>query len=127
MPEFDNFGSFFRENKKLVKDYFDTRMDIFRLKMIRIASRSAGYLIWIMISLFLLLLFIIFLGITTGFWLSSLTGSYTKGFGLTTLIILAVIIILAALRKALFVNPIIRNIIHRAAEEEEPVKEDSDL
>ncbi|MBL7745271.1 MAG: hypothetical protein JNN00_17485 [Chitinophagaceae bacterium] len=123
MPEFDSFGSFFRENKKLVKDYFDTRLDIFRLKMIRIFSKSAGYLIWILISVFLLFLFIIFLGVTTGFWLSSLTGSYTKGFGLTTLVILAVIVILALLRKVLFVNPIIRNIIHRAADDSDTENE----
>lgn len=122
MPEFDSFGSFFRENKKLVKDYFDTRLDIFRLKMIRVFSKSAGYLIWILISVFLLFLFIIFLGITTGFWLSSLTGSYTRGFGLTTLILLLLIVVLALLRKVLFVNPIIRNIIHRAADEDDNEK-----
>jgi len=117
MSEFEDLGSFFRENKKLAKEYFDTCLEIYKLKLIRILSRSAGYFIWIIISLFLLFLFIIFLGLVTGFWLSELTGSYVKGFGLTALIILALIIILALLRNVLFVNPIIRNIISRSHDE----------
>jgi hypothetical protein len=116
MAEQENLGSFFKENKKLVKEYLDVRLEIYKLQFTKIFSQSAGYFIWIVISLFLLWLFIIFLGIVTGFWLSDLTGSYTKGFGLTTLIILVVILILALLRKPLFVNPIIRKIIQKANE-----------
>jgi hypothetical protein len=89
MSEFENLGSFFRENKKLVKDYLDARLEIYKLKLIRIFSKSAGYFIWIIISLFLLFLFFIFLGLVTGFWLSELTGSYVTGFT-TTLIVLVV-------------------------------------
>jgi hypothetical protein len=123
MTEPDNLGSFFKENKKLVKDYFDTRLEIYKLKLIRIFSKSAGYFIWIIISLFLLFLFFIFLGLVTGFWLSELTGSYVKGFGVTTLIILVVILVLALLRKLLFVNPVIRNIISRASNEKDSGEE----
>src|SRR5258708_40015408 len=104
MSDTENLGSFFKENKNHLKDYLDTRLDILRLKLIRVFSKSAGYFIWIIISLFLLWLFIIFLGLVTGFWLSSLTGSYTIGFGITALILLVLIIVLALLRKALFVN-----------------------
>ncbi|MDP4261303.1 MAG: hypothetical protein Q8941_02120 [Bacteroidota bacterium] len=119
MPETENLGSFFKENKKLVREYLDTRLEIYKLKIIRIFSKSAGYFIWIIISLFLLFLFIIFLGLVTGFWLSDLTGSYVKGFGLTTLFILVVILVLAFLRKTLFVNPIIRAIISRASDNDD--------
>ena len=119
MSDFDNFGTFFRENTKLAKDYVETRLKLFKLKLIRGFSKSAGYFLWILISIFLLFLFIIFLGITMGFWLSQLTGSYARGFGLTTLIILAIILVLALLRNVLFVNPIIRNIISRTMDEEE--------
>ena len=124
MSDTENLGAFFQENKKLVKDYFETRLDIFRLKIIRIFSKSAGYLIWIIISLFLLWLFIIFLGLVTGFWLSSVTGSYTIGFGITAIIILILIIILALLRRVLFVNPFIRTIIKKASEETETGSEE---
>jgi hypothetical protein len=119
MSDTENLGSFFKENKKHLKDYLDTRLDILRLRLIRIFSKSAGYFIWIIISLFLLWVFIIFLGLVTGFWLSSLTGSYTIGFGITALILLVLIVALALLRKALFVNPIIKLIIKNANEETE--------
>jgi hypothetical protein len=113
MPETENLGSFFKENKKLAGEYLDTRMEIYRLKLIRILSKSTGYFIWIIISLFLLLLLMIFLGLVAAIWLSEITGSYVLGFGLVTLLILVKIIFLAFFRKKLFVNPIIRNVISR--------------
>src|SRR5689334_2875080 len=108
----DNLGSFIKENKSLVKDYLDTRLEIYKLKMIRLFSKSVGYFIWMIISVFLVFLFIVFAGLVTGFWLSSLTGSYVAGFGYTTLIMLVLIVVLAVFRKALFVNPIIRKAIN---------------
>jgi hypothetical protein len=119
MDKSENLGSFLKENKKLVKDYFDTRLEIYKLKLIRIFSKSAGYFIWIIISLFLLSLFIIFLGLVAGFWLSNVTGSYTIGFVIVTLVIFVKIILLTLWRKVLFVNPIIRAIIKTAGEETE--------
>lgn len=115
----ENFGSFFKENAKLAKEYFETRMEIYRLSGIRLASKSAGYLIWIIISLFLFFLFAVFAGIAVSLWLSNLTGSYIAGFGITTGAIALVILLLAAMRKALFVNPIIKSIISHSEENEE--------
>ena len=117
MHETENLATFFRENKKLVKEYLDTRLEVYRLSAIRAFSKSSGYLLWILISLLLLSLFIIFLGLMTGFWLSEITGSYTSGFGFTSLIILFLAAMLAIFRKGLFINPIIRAIIRRAGEE----------
>jgi hypothetical protein len=117
MADTENLGGFFKENKKLVKEYLDTRLEIFELKLIRILSKSAGYFIWIIISLFLFFLFIIFLGLVAGLWLSELTGSYVTGFGIITLIILLKIVLLYAFRKTLFVNPIIRTIISKVSNE----------
>jgi hypothetical protein len=112
----ENFGSFFKENAKLVKEYFEIKMKIYRLRAIRTISRSAGYFLWIVISLFLLFLFIIFLGVVVGLWLSDITGSYIAGFGITTGIILLLIILLTAFRKALFINPIIKAFIRQSEE-----------
>lgn len=111
----DSFHSFFQENKDLAKEYFNVRLEIYRLSLIRSLSRSTGYLIWVIISIVLIALFIVFAGIVTGLWLSELTGSYLKGFGWTTLLIVAVTGILALLRKRLFINPIIRTLISHAA------------
>jgi thiol:disulfide interchange protein len=116
MIENENLGSFLKENKKLVKDYLDTRFEIFRFKLIRMFSKSAGYLIWVIISLFLFSLLMTFIGLVIGFWLTDVTGSYVKGFGYTSLIMLGLITLLALFRKALFVNPIIRIVIRRTTE-----------
>src|SRR5688572_10398538 len=104
MSQPDNLGSFFRENKQLVQEYLEARAEIYRLRFIRVFSQLAGGFIWFMVSMILLALLVIFLGLVTGFWLSELTGSYTRGFGLTALLILAFIILLALLRHILFVN-----------------------
>ena len=122
MSDKENLGSFFKENKKLAKSYIETRAEIYRLRAIRLLSKSAGYFFWIIISLFLLFLFIIFLGIVTSLWLSNITGSYLAGFGITTLAFLIIIIILTLFRKVLFVNPIIKAFIHHS--QEEPAEEE---
>jgi len=116
MQEIENPDSFFTENKKLVKHYLETRLEIYRLLAIQAFSKSAGYLIWVVVFLLLIFLLTVFIGIATGFWLSWLTGSYTKGFGLTAMLITVVVVIVGLLRKTLFVNPIIRNIINHATE-----------
>ena len=117
MSDTDNLGSFFRDNKELLKEYIETRLEIFRLTAIRMISKSAGYLVWIIISLFLLFLIILFAGIVLGFWLSELTHSFVKGFGLTTLILLVIFSVLAIFRKSWFVNPVIQVIIDHSDED----------
>jgi hypothetical protein len=125
MSDTETIGAFIAENKKLAREYIDTRLDIYRLQLIRAFSTSAGLLLWVVILLVLISLFIVFAGVVTGFWLSELTGSYSKGFGLTTLIILPVIGILALLRRPLFINPIIRAVInHTIEKQKDPEKED---
>jgi hypothetical protein len=116
MKEKENLGFFVKENKELIKNYIDTRLEIFKLTMIRLFSKSAGYLIWVIISLFLGFLLMTFMGLVIGFWLTRLTGSYVEGFGYTALIMLGIIILLALFRKALFINPVIRIMIRRSTE-----------
>jgi hypothetical protein len=123
MSDTENLGSFFRDNKDLLKEYIETRLEIFRLTAIRMISKSAGYLVWIIISLFLLFLIILFAGIVLGFWLSELTHSYVKGFGLTTLILLLIFSIIAIFRKSWFVNPVIQVIIDRSDDDFEEEEE----
>jgi hypothetical protein len=123
MSEKDNLGSFFRDNKDLLKEYIETRLDIFRLGAIRTISKSAGNFVWVIISLFLLFLILLFAGLVLGFWLSDLTGSFIKGFGFTTLILLLLFSVLAIFRKKWFVNPLIQFIIDRSMEELEEEEE----
>jgi hypothetical protein len=53
------------------------------------------------------------------FWFSKIFNSYVKGFGLVTLLIVLVFILLAVFRKVLFVEPIIHTVIQKSKEEGE--------
>ena len=120
----DNLGSFISENKAVLKEYLETRMEIYRLQSLRIFSKSAGYFAWIFISLFLAFLIVIFGGLMLGYWFSSMLGSYVKGFGVMTLLLVVVFVLLALFRKSLFVDPVVQSIIQRSREEETQEEED---
>jgi hypothetical protein len=117
MPQPDNLGAFIAENKTLLKEYLETRLEIYRLQGLRLFAQSAGYFAWILLSLFLAFLFLLFGGLMTAYWFSSLFHSYVKGFGLVALLILVVFVLLAIFRKALFVEPVIQSIIQKSKEE----------
>lgn len=114
-----NFRDFFEDSRQMIRDWAETRVEIYKLKLVRAASKVAGNFIWMIIMLFMASLFIIFAGVTGGYYLSEVTGSYVKGFGLVTLLVLLLIIILVALRKVLFINPFIKKMIHQVIKEEE--------
>ena len=114
-----NLFDFLQENRKLLQDYAELRIEIFRLQVVRTTSKISGLIIWLIISIFLLFLILIFGGITLGFWLSSILNSNVAGFGLTTLIMLLIVILLAIFRKQLFINPVIRVLIQQYAHEDE--------
>jgi hypothetical protein len=126
MSQPDNLGAFFSENKALLKEYVETRMEIYRLQSLRIFSKSAGYFAWIIVSLFLAFLIVLFTGVVIGFWFSSMLGSYIKGFGLVTLLMLAIFLLMAIFRKSLFVNPVIQSIIQKSRDEVREEEEDQD-
>lgn len=111
----ENFGSFYDNNKKLLQDYLETRLEILRLQGIRVASKAIGYFAWIILSLFFFFLILIFIGLVIAFWFSSLTGSYVIGFGIATLLLVLIVALLAIFRNILFVHPIIRNFIRTTA------------
>jgi hypothetical protein len=117
MSENESMGSFLKSNKSLAKEYLETRLEIFRLNGIRMASKSAGYFVWLIISLFLIFLIILFLGVTVGFWLSKLTDSFIIGFGLVTIALILICVILTVFRKKLFLEPLMQMILDRASEE----------
>jgi hypothetical protein len=118
MSQPDNLGSFISENKTILKEYVETRMEIYRLQSLRIFSKSAGYFAWIIVSLFLAFLIVIFGGLMLGYWFSSMLGSYVKGFGLMTLLLVVLFVLLALFRKRLFVDPVVQSIIQRSREED---------
>jgi hypothetical protein len=123
MSDTEKKESFFGESINLVKDYADTRTRILRLQGIRFAAKTGGAIIWAVISMFLLFLVLVFIGITAGFWFSSLTGSYIYGFGLATLLLILITLLLAAVRKSVFINPLVKKLIRESGYIKEEKKE----
>jgi hypothetical protein len=119
MDQPDNLGAFFAENKTLLKEYLETRMEIYRLQSLRLFAKSAGLFAWVLLSLFLAFLFLLFGGMMVAYWFSSVFHSFVKGFGLVTLLILVIFVLLAVFRKALFVDPVIQSVIQKSKEEDE--------
>jgi hypothetical protein len=119
MSKPENIASFIHENKGLLKEYLETRYEIYRLKGVRSLSKTAGFLAWIIISLFLLFLIFIFGGMTLAYWLSGIFNSMVMGFGVTAIIILAIFALLAIFRNQLFINPVIRSIISRSNDQDD--------
>jgi hypothetical protein len=116
MSQPENLGSFIAENKDLVKEYLETRLEIYRLQTTRTAAKSAGLIAWIFLSLLLGFLFLLFGGMSLGYWFAGIFHSYVKGFGLVALILLGVFVLIAAFRRALFVDPVIQAIIQKSKE-----------
>ena len=127
MSESENIGSFLKENKKLVNDYFETRLEIYRLQAIRFFARFAGTFTWIIILLLLLFVLVIFGGIVLSLWFSKLAGSYVAGFGITTIIFFVILIVMAMVRRALFINPIIKAMIKLTNTESVQKEKDNNL
>src|ERR1700744_1828089 len=119
MGQPDNLGSFFAENKTLLKEYLETRLEIYRLQSLRLFARSAGLFAWVLLSLFLAFLFLLFGGMMVAYYFSGVFHSYVKGFGLVTLLIMVIFVLLALFRKALFVDPVIQSVIQKSKEEGE--------
>ncbi len=122
MDQPDNLGSFIKDSKPLLKEYLETRLELFRLQAIRTGSRSAGYLVWVIVAVFLLFLVLLFAGIVLGCWLSLLTGSYVTGFGLTTIVFLLIFGFFTAFRDKLFIHPVMHSIIRKTVDQEKPTE-----
>jgi hypothetical protein len=115
--EKETFGTFMHAAKEHSRNWFETRLNLCKLKGIRLFAKMAGNFTWLIISLFLFFLFSVFAGLTLGFWLSSYLGNYTAGFGIVTLLIMLKIGLLALFRKKLFINPVIRKMIKQSCNE----------
>lgn len=104
----------FAENiKELVQEYIFLQKQTVRLTLIQYLAKMGGVMMDGVVGFVLICMVLQFGAITAGFWLSQLTGSYVKGFGLLTLILLAVAIILHLCRKILFVNPVLHRLVKK--------------
>jgi hypothetical protein len=122
-PSQDNLSGFYTENKKLVNEYIETRIEIFRLKSIKMISKLLSILLLIFITSFMILFFLLFLVISFSWFMSDILGSAALGFLCGGLLFLGIMLICIIFRKPLFVNPFIRIFLkaslHEMHDEEE--------
>lgn len=115
----DNLNDFYKENKRLVAEYVETRLQILKLTSVRSLSRILSLLILITLISFMVLFFLLFLVIGFSWYMSDVLGSAALGFLCGGGVFLVLLLLGILFRKALFLNPLIRLFIRTATQEEE--------
>ena len=121
MSSKETFFSFFSENKALLKEYIDTRVELIKLQGVRTLSKTISVVMVIFIISLLCLSILLLIGITFAFWIASVTGSNIIGFasaaGLFILFLLGFIVF----GRGMVQNQVIRRIIQDAMEDPEEI------
>ncbi len=110
---------FLLSNKKLLQEYVELRIDIFKLELLRTNAKTSGIIVWLVVSLFMLFLILIFAGISISFWLAEMLHSNAAGFGITTGILVIITLLITLFRKSFFINPVIRIVLKQNSDEKE--------
>jgi hypothetical protein len=119
----DNLNDFYTENRKLLTDYLDVRLQLLRLGSIRTLSRTLAMLILLSVISLMALLFLVFMVIAFSVYMSNVLESSVWGFVCGGLVFLFILLLTIALRKPLFLNPLIRLFIITSAQEDEEDEE----
>lgn len=114
-----DFNSFFSENKILLKEYLDTRLQLLRLQGVQLLSNSMSFFIWFIVLLFISFFILLFLGILFALWIARLTDSVIAGFASAAGIFSLVLVLVIVFKKSLFEKPISKMVIKATQEEEE--------
>lgn len=99
--------------RQLIADYIAIQKRIARLSAIKYAAQAGGMMIDGIVTIILLSIVLLFSTVTGALWLSEKTGSFTRGFGLMTLAVLIIVLLIQLFRKTLFINPIIHRLVRR--------------
>lgn len=117
-PSTDNLSDFYEENKKLVNEYVETRLEIFKLTSVKMLSKMLSLLLLIFITSFMLVFFLLFLVISFSWFMSDTLGSAALGFLCGGGLFLLIVFICIVFKKPLFVNPFIRLFLRVSLQEE---------
>lgn len=90
----ENKENFFSDSKKLLENYVQDRILLLKLEWTKKAATAGAGIANALIFALLVLLLLIFFGLTLGFVLSELTGSYIWGFAIVTGIDILLIVLL---------------------------------
>jgi uncharacterized membrane protein (DUF485 family) len=119
MPSPDNLNDFYQENRKLLTEYLETRLQLLKLTSVRSLSRTLSMMILVALISFMVLFFLLFLVISFSWFMADRLGSAPLGFLLGGGMFLLIILLTVLFRKPLFLNPLIRLFIHTSTKEEE--------
>lgn len=117
MASTEDIGSFLQENKDMIRDYVDTRAELFKLQAVRMTARTVSMLAVVGIVAMLSLFVVLFLGMSLSFWLGTLLQNQTAGFAITGGLFILLLILVILLRKSLFLNPLTKAIIRETLAE----------
>ncbi len=95
--------------KKEVTNYVTNTVGIVKLELIEKAGKSTAAIIFGFVMLLFSVIFVLFAFITLGFYLADILGSFWQGFGVSTLGVLLIVLIVL-----LFKNTIIRSVTNSA-------------
>lgn len=117
-----NNNDFFNEYGQQIRDYFDDRILLLRLNMVKKVSKLTAQLAGFALVAMLSGMIILFISIMLGFFLGDLFSNYYAGFGLLTLIFIVLLFLSLKYRKRLmakFVGSIIDIILDKKADEDD--------
>lgn len=112
-----NFKDFYAENKALLKEYIDLRVNLVRFQAIKVLSKSFSLVIVIFLVGFLSLFTLLFLGTSFAWWLTNLTGSAVLGFAGAAGLFFMLLLVVIVFRRPLVQNPLIRLFIRETSKD----------
>lgn len=122
----ENLGDFYKENKKIVSDYVDTRIELIKLGAIKTLAKTLSVLILIALISFMTLFFLLFVVIAFSWYMADQLGSAALGFLCGGGVFIAILLLSIVFRKSLFLNPLIRIFLHASTEEDEESSDETE-
>jgi|SRR5690242_9721144 len=114
----DNFQDYLTETKRLLKDYLEARLELTRLQAAEKLSKALGLFFTLILAFLLFFFVIVFLGMVLAHWISELSGSMTIGFSVTTLVFVALLVIVLLFRKKIIEKPLANLLLRELTREE---------
>jgi hypothetical protein len=118
MSSKETFFSFFSENKALLKEYIDTRLELIKLQGVRTLSRTISVVMIIFIISLLCLSILLLIGITFAFWIASVTDSNIIGFASSAGLFILFLLGFIVFGRGMVQNQVIRRIIQDAMDDD---------
>ncbi len=122
----ENLGDFYKENKKLVSEYIDTRIKLIKFGAIKTLAKTLSALILVGLISFMMLFFLLFVVIAFSWYMADQLGSAALGFLCGGGVFIAILLLSIVFRKALFLNPLIRIFLHASTEEDEESSDETE-